>query len=157
GEVMPSTAPSESGTWIWRLETDNTWTAVLRISTDSGTKADVKKVGDIAHILLWDGASTELVSVEYVQASTNYQLWTQRATATPIALSGSETATIDIDSTGRMWLAADSNTDVVVYHSETPYTTFSGPITLASGTNSDDIAAVIALPGDKVGVMWSNQ
>ena len=155
--VMPSTAPSESGTWIWRLETDNTWTAVLRISTDTGTKADVKKVGDIAHILLWDGTSTELVSVEYVQASTNYQLWTQRATATPIALSGSETATIDIDSTGRMWLAADSNTDVVVYHSETPYTTFSGPITLASGTNSDDIAAVIALPGDKVGVMWSNQ
>ncbi|HEX5076793.1 MAG TPA: LamG-like jellyroll fold domain-containing protein, partial [Gemmatimonadaceae bacterium] len=69
----------------------------------------------------------------------------------------SETATIDVDSTGTMWLASESGTNIVVYHSPSPYTSFTGPVTLATNVNADDIGVVTALPNDTVGVLWSNQ
>ncbi|MFD1506949.1 Ig-like domain-containing protein, partial [Georgenia yuyongxinii] len=71
-------------------------------------------------------------------------------------MSGSETATIDIDSVGRMWVAYDTASTVRVQYSDAPYASFSSPITLAAGIATDDIAAVTAMPG-QVGVMWSNQ
>jgi len=38
--VLPSSTPS-SGTWLFRLESNNTWTPVLKVSTMKG-KADAK-------------------------------------------------------------------------------------------------------------------
>ena len=101
--VMPSSSPS--GTWLWKLASDGSWTNELQLSTETGTHADVKHVGSVAHILLYD-STPQLVSVEYVTGS--YQLWSTRPTATSISLPDSEIATIDIDSTGRMWLATES-------------------------------------------------
>jgi hypothetical protein len=72
-------------------------------------------------------------------------------------LAGSETATIDVDSTGRMWLATESGTNLNVYYSDSPYTSFAGPVTLANNINADDIGVVTALPNDTIGVLWSNQ
>ena len=154
--VAPSTSVAPSGTWIWRLESDDSWTNVLQISSDTGTRADAKAVGSVTHILLHDG-SPELVSVEHVPVTNTYQLWTTRLAATAISLSGSETATIDVDSADRMWLATESGTDIDVYYSDSPYSSFTGPVTLASGVHSDDIAVVVALPNSTVGVLWSNQ
>jgi len=131
--VAPGPSVSPSGTWIWRLA-----------------------VGGVTHILLHDG-SPELVSVEHVPGTNTYQLWSLRLTPTSIPLSGSETATIDVDSLGRMWLATESGTDIHVYYSDSPYSSFTGPVTLASGVHSDDIAVVVALPNATVGVLWSNQ
>ena len=46
---------------------------------------------------------------------------------------------------------------IVVYYSDSPYATWSGPITLATGIiANDDIAVVTALPG-KIGVFWGNE
>jgi hypothetical protein len=59
-----------------------------------------------------------------------------------------------------MWVVADNGSKVNVYHSEYPYTSFQGPITLASNINNDDITAIAALPTPappKIGVLWSNQ
>ncbi len=42
--ALPSDSPS--GTWVWRIEDDGVWTAMLRLSTSTGTKADVLPVGD---------------------------------------------------------------------------------------------------------------
>jgi hypothetical protein len=73
-----------------------------------------------------------------------------------------ETATIDIDGNGRMWLASDGRTAVDSLHkimvrwSDSPYSTWNGPHILESGVNSDDICALTAFDG-KVGVIWSNQ
>jgi large repetitive protein len=86
-----------------------------------------------------------------------YRLWSKRAKPTAVSLSGSETATIDIDSTGRMWLASDSPPNVHVRYSDAPYTSFSGPITLATNITTDDIAVVTAMPDNTIGVLWSNQ
>ena len=80
-----------------------------------------------------------------------------RPTATAITLTDSETASIDVDSTGRMWLATESGTNLNVFHSASPYTTFAGPITLANNIASDDIGVVSALPNNTIGVLWSNQ
>ena len=57
---------------------------------------------------------TELVSIEYVAGNNTYKLWSTRPTATVDRLPGSETATIDIDSTGRMWLSTETSSDIVV-------------------------------------------
>jgi hypothetical protein len=152
--------PNGSGTWVWRLD-GTTWTSVLKLSNATGVHADVKPVGAVTHVLLFAGASTELASIEYVPATQSYQAWASRPTNAPIALdAGTETATIDVDSQGRMWLATDraaGTEQIVVYSSDAPYSSWSGPVTLATGINSDDIAVVTAMPGGKIGVLWSNQ
>ncbi len=151
--VFPSASASSEGTWLWRLD-GTTWNEVLQLSSETGTKADAKSIGNIVHILLYDG-SPELVSVEYVGGT--YQLWSVRPASSAISLPNSEIATIDVDSTGRMWLASESGTDIVAYYSDSPYSTWSGPIVLATGVSTDDIAAVVALPTGMVGVFWSDQ
>jgi Concanavalin A-like lectin/glucanases superfamily/Bacterial TSP3 repeat len=154
--VLPSTSLSPAGTWLWRLEGNDTWTNVLHLSNSTTARADAKAVGNVTHILL-HGSSPELVSVQHVPAGNTYQLWPARITSTPISLPDSETATIDIDSSGRMWLATESVSNVNVYYSDSPYSSFTGPITLANNINADDISVVTALPNNTVGVLWSNQ
>jgi hypothetical protein len=158
--VLPSTSFADSnddGPWVWRLELDETWTNVLQLSSNSGAKADVKAVGEVAHVLLYDRSDTELISIEYDGATDSYDFWSLRPSATSISLSRSETATIDIDSTSRMWLATEKRSDIIVYYSDFPYVSFSGPIVLEQGISSDDISVVTALPNGTIGVLWSNQ
>ncbi|MHA7133389.1 LamG-like jellyroll fold domain-containing protein [Oerskovia turbata] len=155
--ALASTSTAPAGTWVWRYDASaGTWTNVVRISDRTDVRADVKVAGDVAHILL-HGPTTSLVSVEHVAASNTYQPWSQRPTATTVSLPGSETGTIDVDSTGRMWLASDTSTSIQARWSDAPYTTFSAPVTVASGVLDDDIGMVTAMPGGKIGVLWSNQ
>jgi large repetitive protein len=153
--VLASTGVSPVGTWLWRLDDDGRWSNVLHLSPATDVRGDAKRAGDVTHILL-HGPSSELVSIQYVPGEDRYEFWEERASATPVSLPGSETATIDIDSNGRMWLAADAPPSVDVYYSDVPYESFSGPISLANNIDPDDIAVVTALPG-QVGVLWSNQ
>ncbi len=67
--VLPSTAVSPSGVWLWRLEPDHTWVNVLHLSNSTAARADAKVVDNVTHVLLHEG-SPELVSVEY-SAGTN--------------------------------------------------------------------------------------
>ncbi len=94
-----------SGQWVYRLEPNNTWTPVLQLSTMSG-QADAKTIGDVTHILIAN-TTAKLASIEYVPALNTYQLWSQRPTLTSVYTG--ETGTIDVDSTGRMWLATETN------------------------------------------------
>lgn len=148
--------PNSSGTQIWRLD-GTTWTSVLNIDASTATYADCKVVGSVTHILLYKGTSSSLVSVEYVPATHTYQLWTTRTTTVSITLdAGVETASIDIDRNGRMWLASAGTTTINVRWSDTPYSGWSSPISIGSGVNDDDICAVTSFDG-KIGVLWSNQ
>jgi uncharacterized repeat protein (TIGR01451 family) len=159
--VFPTTAAgaSSAGTWLWKLQ-DTSWIEVLKLSTATDTKADVRSIGNLAHILLYNQPATQLVSVEFTAGT--YQLWSQRPTATSINLPGSETATIDIDSTGRLWLATRQDSPapakIIVLYSDSPYSDFHGPIEIASGVvGGDDISVITAMPGNKIGILWSNQ
>jgi hypothetical protein len=155
--VLP--VPS-GGTHLWRLD-GTTWTKTLKLSSSSNTKADCKVVGNVTHILLYRGSSTpsQLVSVEHLPASNTYQLWSKQSSAVSITLDpGVETATIDIDGAGRMWVASDGTSDINVRWSDFPYTIWSVPVTIESGISEDDICAVISMPNSgKIGVLWSNQ
>ena len=55
-----------------------------------------------------------------------------------------------------MWVAWEGAQNVYVSWSDSPYSTWSSPITIATGVTTDDICAIIAMPG-KIGVLWSNQ
>ena len=155
--VLPTTsaAPS-SGTWLWKLAPNGSWSSELKLSSATDTQADAKAVGDVTHILLY-GSSPELVSIQYNAGTGTYEPWSLRGSNTAIALPNSEIATIDIDSAGRLWLATENGTDLNVFYSDSPYSSFSGPVTLASGISGDDIGVVTAFGGNKVGVLWSNQ
>ncbi len=59
-----SVLPDNSGTWLWRLDED-VWNPMVHLSGDSGTKADVKVVGDLAHVLMFQGSTSEFVTLEY--------------------------------------------------------------------------------------------
>ncbi|HSI76545.1 MAG TPA: fibronectin type III domain-containing protein, partial [Lunatimonas sp.] len=148
--------PNSTGTHLWRLD-GTAWTNVLRLSTRTSSKADCKMIGTSAHILLFQGASSQLVSVEYSEVSGSYELWSKRTSTVGLNFaSGVETATLDIDGDGRMWIAYDGTTEIYVQWSDSPYHNWSQPVTLATGINTDDICAVTAMQG-KVGVFWSNQ
>ena len=147
----------DSAMWLARLD-GLAWTSVLRLTSGSFL-ADVKAVGDVAHILLEKDAGSKLVSVEYVPGSPGtYEFWSQRPSLVNVSLASStETATLDVDSTGRMWIASDATTSIEVRYSDAPYSNWSGPITVASGIDSDDISTITAMPNHTMGVLWSNQ
>ncbi|MBN0042178.1 hypothetical protein JN535_18640 [Cellulosimicrobium cellulans] len=153
--VLASASTSPAGTWVWRYD-GAAWTNVTSVSTRTDVRADVKQVGDVVHVLL-HGSSSALVSLQYSAAGDTYVPWGARPAATALSLPGSETATLDVDSTGRMWVASDTASTVQVRYADAPYGSFSAPVTLASGITEDDIALVTAMPGGKIGVLWSNQ
>lgn len=149
--------PIESGTKLWRLE-ENMWINLLHLSDSTNIKADTRTIGNIAHILLFHGAESELVSLEYDVVSKVYKPWTERPYPARIELeNASETATFDLDSFSRMWVASDDETDIHVRWSNPPYVKWSRPLKLVTGISADDICAITAFPEGNIGVLWSNQ
>jgi hypothetical protein len=148
---------STGGTYLWRLDGTN-WTNILRLS-NKNSQADCIVDGDVTHIFLFMGQSSELVSVEYDPATVSYKPWASRNTKVDLVLDeGIETGTIALDGTGRMWLTSDAVTDINVRYADAPYNSWSAPITIAAGVHSDDVGTVIAMPSTgKIGVFWSNQ
>lgn len=110
------------GTHLWRLD-GNSWTHVIRLTTKRG-RADCKVVGNTVHILVFQNKTSQLVSVEYDAATKTYKPWTQRSSAVTFSFNEEvQTATIDTDENGRMWIAYVRGTDVQVQWSDTPYGT----------------------------------
>ncbi len=149
--------PEASGTKLWRLD-DANWSPVLHLSDATAVHADALRAGEQAHVLLLETGRCELVSLAYDGESQRYELWPERRSGTVLPLDSSvETATIDMDASGRLWLALDDKMDVVVRWSDAPYSAWSEPLVLATGMAEDDICALTAFPNGGVGVLWSNQ
>lgn len=146
-----------TGTNVFRLDGTN-WTNVLNLASGSYAKADIKVVGNVAHIFTWKGNTSYLYSVEYDPSEDSYIRWHLRKSRVVLSLDeGVKTATIDIDGSGRMWLASDENSAIRIRWSSAPFSSWSAPITIATGTKSSDICAVVTMPSlDKIGVFWSN-
>jgi hypothetical protein len=149
--------PNSGGTSIYRLD-GTSWTETQQITANKSVHADVKVIGDLAHVLLFNGTSSQLATMQYDAGDNRFEPWALRPQLTNVALSsGVETATIEVDTTGRMWIASDASTTVEVRYSDGLYTSFSAPITLASGISTDDISAIVAMPNHQIGVFWSDQ
>src|SRR5690606_8873702 len=55
-------------------------------------------------------------------------------------------------------LTYDDSTRILTRWSDSPYTTWSNPVTIVSGITPDDIGAVMAFPMfNKIGILWSDQ
>ena len=76
----------------------------------------IDELSGVVHVLLFDEANSKLASIEYVPGSSGtYQLWSTRPTLTSVPISSSaETATIVMDSTGRLWVAYDTSSSIRV-------------------------------------------
>lgn len=157
---------ASNGVMLLRLD-NGTWTNTLTIRATETGRADCWVVGDLVHILLYKGASqnSSLTTVQYDPATGKYKFWPQRpGNVTIVFPPNSETATIVVDTQGRMWAASDGYNSVTQVHeitirwSDAPYTTWSAPVVIASGVQDDDICAIAAIPNlGKIGVFWSNQ
>ncbi len=150
--------PNSTGTWIYRLD-GNRWTTTTQITSNKSVHADVKVDGNLIHVLLYNGTNSQVATLQYDGGPVNrFEPWTLQPNLVNVSLSsGVETATIEVDSTGRMWIASDVKSTVEVRYSDGLYTSWSDPITIATGINSDDISAIVAMPNHEIGVMWSNQ
>lgn len=150
-----SVFPSGGNTILWKLEND-TWTN-MRTLISGNSYSDCKSYGNQVHILLYSGVNSSLVSLEYNYITEAYEPWSESSGVIPVTLDASvETATLDIDDNGRMWIASDGSNSVNVRWSDAPYNSWTNKVTLTNGISGDDICALISMPG-KVGVMWSDQ
>src|SRR6478735_9406650 len=135
-----------TGAHVLRLD-GTSWTNVLTISSSTNHRADCKVVGNLVHILLYRDIKTDLVSIEYDPANSTYKLWTGRRSTVRVPLeASSETATIDIDTQGRMWMVSDDDSTILARWSDSPYSSWSAPVTVASKVAPDDIGALVAFP-----------
>lgn len=158
--------PDGGGAAIWKLN-GTSWSKVNPLDNGDNWEADVKIIGDVAHIMLFDDSQDDclVLAMEYDQSSGTYGSWSQSSSTTTVDLGNgsgnlTNTATFDIDSQGRMWIAYERDQDILVRWADAPYTNWNGPYTLESGTDQRDLAAVVAFTdngGSKVGVIWSNQ
>ncbi|MBD1397731.1 T9SS type A sorting domain-containing protein [Pontibacter sp. JH31] len=149
---------SSTGTHLWRLD-GSAWVKALELVTRN-SRADYAIDGDVVHILLYSGTSSQFVSIKYNKAANKFEKWDQNKLPVSINLEeGVQIASVDRDKTGRMWIASTGlNGTVNLRWSDTPYTTWSSPIVIANGLKEDDAAAVIAMPHqNQIGVLWSNQ
>ena len=155
---MWSVMSSSNGTWVRRLD-GTSWTPVHQITSASGFHADVKTVGDLAHVLLYKGASSQFATLQFDAGPDNrYEAWQLQPQLTPVPVGGgSETSTLEVDSTRRMWVTYDPGSSIKVRYSDGLFTNWSEPITVASGIKSDDISTIMAMPNNSIAVMWSNQ
>jgi hypothetical protein len=154
--------PDVTGTWVWRLD-DLSWVKVFQISADQNAKADVKLASSstgLVHAVLHSGGETQLVSLEYITGvSPSYQFWSQRPflVALPPG-SDTETVTLELDSNEVMWVVRDFGSTVEVLYSYSPYSDWlNSSITVDSNISEDDIASIVQVGTQGIGVMWSNQ
>jgi hypothetical protein len=153
-----------TGTYIWELKYINNeyvWVRSLQLSNSTKTYADCKLNSNSLHILLFDKNASlpkaSLISVHYDQNRNSYSFLNNNTNPLDLILNNSvETATIDIDSQNRLWIAYEKDTKIYVRWTNFPYTTWSNELTIYNGVKNDDICSIIHL-NDKIGVLWSNQ
>lgn len=172
-----------SSTWhIFRLDrSSETWVDTgVRVDDRPQTLSDALADGNTLYIAShWvtvsspgsvktsiSGRPSRLYRYTYSPTTNTYTL----NTGFPVAINNysSEALTIDKDSTGRLWAswtqvsgskAAGYTAKVYVSHTEGSDSTWASPTTFpgAGDVAPDDISAVVAFAGRRVGVMWSNQ
>ena len=84
------------------LRLDGTsWTPTQQITTNDSIHADVKVVDDLAHVLLFDGTSSQIATLQYDAADNRFEPWALQPQPVNVPISSSaETATLEVDSTG---------------------------------------------------------
>ena len=145
---------------IFELQPDHTW-------RDSGTVVDKrpKSTGDALYssgklyvVSRTAGSNGAVKVIRFTEAAGTYR----RDSGFPVTMpgGGTESATIDKDDSGTLWLTFTRGSEVWVTRSAgATHKTWVAPSHISGSdfsVSSDDISAVIAFEG-KIGVMWSDQ
>jgi hypothetical protein len=147
---------------IHRLDVSSqSWTSVgPNAGNDASSIVDVKWDGNLLYILAhpFDASGSFTIhGYSYDAPSKTYSL---RDGFPVIPNSGdAEAATLDKDSTGKLWLTWEEGGDIMINTTQGSDTSWGTPFVLpvqGGSTSSDDISAIAAFAG-KIGVMWSNQ
>ena len=80
--------PNSSGTWVHRLN-GTSWTPTVQISTNSNVRADVKPIGNLAHVLLQDGSNAQLASLQYDSLDNRFEAWSLQPQLVNVPLNSS--------------------------------------------------------------------
>ena len=133
---------------------------------DTGTSVGTKNRGDA----LWDGQKLYIVTggtstadgvlrrFSYDPAQKKYSI--DSGFPATVRSGGAETITLAKDSTGQLWVTYPQNNQIWVNRSVGSDTQWGTPFVVpvkGANVDPDDLSAVIAFQGNKVGVMWSNQ
>lgn len=159
---------------IYRLDpSGQSWvdTGVL-LDPRPNTKADVLwdeasgKLYVASHVFTLTGSATgrvedwgRLYRYSYDAAQQRYSL--DAGFPVDVTRGKSETLTLARDGTGRLWVTYVEDGKVMINHSLGDDLTWGTPTeipvnTTARNVSSDDISAVIAFGGNRIGIMWSN-
>jgi hypothetical protein len=135
---------------------------------DTGVLVDARKTS--RQDALWTGEKLYLTSragsgkdnrlyrFSYDPAGSTYTLDPGFPVTIPSAFT--EALTIARDSTGRLWVSYTSGGKVFVNCTIGSDAQWGKPVQIpgrASAVGADDVSAVVALPGERIGVFWSNQ
>lgn len=158
---------------IYRFDLPSqTWSDTgVAIDNRAGTLSDAlwvastQKLYVVSHLYVDNGASSSrssdwgrLYRYSYNAASKTYSL--DSGFPVTVTRGKSETLTIARDSTGKLWVTYVEGSKVMVNRTLGSDTTWGTPYVLPvtdTSVSSDDISAVIAFQGNKIGVVWSNQ
>jgi hypothetical protein len=155
-------SPSDDRVHIFQLRADHTW-------RDTGVKVDnrLNSTGDA----LWSASDQTLVVVSRDDTANpriarfSYNAGSGTYSMDPgfpvnvVTGGGSESATIDRDSTGRLWITYTRQSRIWVAHSDPSglnWTAGYNPDVPDVVLKGDDISSIIAFNG-RIGVMWSDQ
>jgi hypothetical protein len=123
---------------------------------DADHRADVLWDGTKLIVLLF-GSSPQLFEFTYNASTRSYS----RLAGFPVSLTipaASETAVVDQDSQGRLWITWTADRQVRVAHSSPDHLQWNFPGTLLRDQVSDhDVSTVVAFGGNAMGVFWSDQ
>jgi hypothetical protein len=162
--VLGTSGPSPAaGLWIWELENeDHRWDPEIQLpGADPWAKADALFEAGTLYVATRDDKDPEtgnprqssLYEVPYLGGGN----WGAVSGPFPITTSSIETLTIARDSFGRLWVAHESGGKIKVGSTAPSGTSFTFTTLPTTKVKSDDVAAVTAFGGNKIGVFWSDQ
>ena len=160
--VLGTSGPTPAaGVWLFELE-DHVWDPeILLPGADPWAKADVLFQDGTLTITLRDNQDSlggnpkqsTLYSMQYLGSGD----WGPMSGPTPITTNSPETLTVARDSVGRLWTTYEAGSKIRVGYTA-PYGTSFTFFTLSqTNVKGDDISAVSAFGGDRIGVFWSDQ
>jgi hypothetical protein len=146
---------------LHELDASHLWQRRVRLpGADAWAKADVLLIGASLYVALRDNGAVlgnRRESLLYRLTYLGNGSWSQPSGPTRITTANVETLTIARDSHDRLWSAYESGGLIHVSSTVPGGTAFTDATLASSVANSDDIAAVTAFGGDRIGVLWSDQ
>lgn len=152
--------PDGGGIYFYRIMQDSLVKQTFpdaMVDDRNSARADVLSHGDDLFVLMYKGSKARLSKYRYDAASQRYT----RLPGFPLNItltSGSESAVIALDTTGKLWLAYEAGNSIRVrWSTHVDHTAMSpSDFIVYSPVGSDDIASVVSF-NNAIGVLWSDQ